>query len=641
MVFRWRRGWLISDFGDLTAARPPVLSITIALLTAFWTLIAPLHASGQNARPTAPQVRYELRLNPQRERHYTVRISIPRPNTPNAEFAIPAWTPGYYQILHFESGIDRVQAMDETGRMLPVAHGSPRSWSVATAGSSGKTVSLQYDVAGSDKGLGFFGSMLDNRHHTGFINGASAFMYSAGLEHVPVGLTIDIPTGWQCATPLTSEAQSGYSAATYDDLIDSPIQIGDFDTFKFEAQGIPCRCVITGERRANPGRVASILSKIASEAIGVFKSAPFDRYVFFYHIGEAGFIGGLEHHNSTVIHLEDPIGDGDDDEFVTTSAHEFFHAWNVKRLRPQGLGPFDYTRATRTPSLWWAEGVTDYYADLLPVRAGLRSYDWYLRQIVERIRQLDSVSARSRVTLVQASNQAWEGNSEGFAGLSYYLKGSLVGFYLDLRLRNGTAGKCSLDDVMRTLYEEYGIPDIGYPESAIAAAITNASGLNLLQDYNKYVGGTDDIAWEDVLPQAGFLLARQADGYVGASFVPNPPEDEFDESDETDRAAIVQRVEPGYPAAKMDLRPGDRLVAIDGKAVTYGFAGAIVRSLPAAVPVRFIVTRHGRTLELVGEAGTQYSHHALSFVPITNQTPQMRATLKDLFASRAAGTPHN
>jgi predicted metalloprotease with PDZ domain len=236
--------------------------------------------------------------------------------------------------------------------------------------------------------------------------------------------------------------------------------------------------------------------------------------------------------------------------------------------------------------------------------------------------------------LEQASLQAWEGASEGYDGLSYYLKGGLVGFYLDLRLRNGTQGSMSLDDVMRELYETYGRRDLPYPATAIEAAIAKVSGLNLSHEYRRYVAGTDDIAWEEVLPQAGFRMTRQADGFVGASFMPSLPADETDESDETDRSAIVQRVEPGYPAAKMDLRPGDRLVAIDGKEVTYGVAGAMVRSLPAAVPIRFVVVRRGKTLELHGEVGTQYSHHTLTFAPHNEQTVQSRRILLDMFASR-------
>jgi S1-C subfamily serine protease len=150
------------------------------------------------------------------------------------------------------------------------------------------------------------------------------------------------------------------------------------------------------------------------------------------------------------------------------------------------------------------------------------------------------------------------------------------------------------------------------------------------------VAGTDDIAWNAVLPNAGFLLERQADGYLGVSFLPDVPDDEFDDRDDADRPAIVQRVEAGFPAALMDLRPGDRLLSIDGREVSYGLAGALVRSLPTGVPVKVRVVRHGRTLELSGEPATQYSHHTLRLAPESEQTEGVRSVVRDLFASHAS-----
>ena len=195
----------------------------------------------------------------------------------------------------------------------------------------------------------------------------------------------------------------------------------------------------------------------------MFGSVPFRQYAFIFHIGEEGFEGGLEHRSSTVIHLEDTLADGNDDEFLATCAHELLHAWNVKQIRPEGLGPFDYSRIVRTPSLWFAEGVTDYYADLIPVRAGLRTPDWFTQQLVQRIARLDSTVARGQVTLEQASLHAWEGQSEGYAGLSYYIKGSLAGAFFDLRVRELSGGERSLDDVMRSMDEMYGQRDVPYP----------------------------------------------------------------------------------------------------------------------------------------------------------------------------------
>ncbi len=641
MVFRWQN--LGRNPGRSTGQLPSVLwlwLITAAILTS----ASPAHSIAStaclpaarnkpaqtDARP-APAISYTLGIDARRPRHFKVHMTAPRTSPRSVEFAIPAWTPGYYQILHYESSIDTVRAQDETGRTLSVSHPSVRVWSVATTKASGRTISLDYDVAGSDKGLGFFGCMLDNTRKSGYINGAGAFMYIEGLTNVPVSLTLELPSGWKNAVPLDPAGANSYLAASYDDLIDSPLQLGAFDSFSFQVAATPFRCIVAGNRLANRTKVTHALASIASEAIAVFRSVPFRQYFFIFHIGEAGFTGGLEHRNSTVIHLDDPIADGDDDEFLTTSAHELFHAWNVKRIRPVGLGPFDYSQTVRTPSLWFAEGVTDYYADLLPVRAGLRAPEWFAEQMVQHIRQLDTTASRLRVTLEQASSRAWEGQSEGFGGLSYYLKGGLVGCFFDLHIRAETHGERSLDDVMRELDRTFGARGVPYPPTALLETISRAAGRDQSTLYRKYVSGTDEIAWNDVLPGAGFLLTRQADGYLGASFGPVKPDDETDDREEGDRPAVVERVDADYPAAAMDLRPGDQLLEIDGRQVDFGLVGAIVRSLPAGVPVRILVKRHGRVLALLGHAGTQYSHHVLLLRPDDVRYPESRRTLQNLF----------
>jgi predicted metalloprotease with PDZ domain len=598
-----------------------------------WQL--PAAASAHSARRSSPTVDYFLSVNPQRPGHFTVRISVPVPTAPSVEFDIPAWTPGYYQILHFETGIDHVRAEDERGHSLHVSHTASRAWTVASDPGSGHRISLTYDVAGSDKGYGFFGSELNLKRETGYINGASALMYVVPLQQSPVTLALSMPDGWQCATTLSKRDASAFTAESYDELIDSPIQLGRFASFGFRVGNIPFQCVLVGDQRANQARIASTLARIAREAIGVFGDAPFRRYTYFFHIGEEGFFGGLEHHDSTVIHLEDPLAEGDDDEFLTTCAHELFHAWNVKHLRPMGLGPFDYAGIVRTPSLWFAEGVTDYYADLIPVRAGLRTPEWFTHQLLQRMQQLDSTPARTRVTLEQASNQAWEGNSEGVDGLSYYTKGSLVAFYLDLRIREITRGSKSLDDLMQGLDRDFGRRNRPYPIDAISVMLSAVASLDLSPEYRSLVAGTSDIGWNTVLPGAGLLLDRQADAFLGVSFVPEASPDEWDQTPDADRPALVQRVEAGFPAERMGLHAGDRIVSIAGRAATYGLAGALIRSLPAGAPVTIVVMRLGVATKVTGETGIQYSHHALKLLPDAQRTTTSRTLLNDLFSSRA------
>lgn len=588
-------------------------------------------AAGQPSPQHAALFAYNIKVDEAHNQRLSVQIVAERPASSRLSFSIPAWTPGYYQILHFEKSIEHVHAEDEAGHALSVAHPLSRQWGVTFRLASSHRVTFSYDVKANDKGFGFFGSSVDIRHRLGYINGASALMYVSGAEQAPVSLTVILPSAWKCVTPLQNE-NGTYHAANYDDLIDCPLQFGLFDSFDFQVNAIPFTCVLVGDHQADTAELTDKLSRIAKSAVAVFGSTPFQRYVFFYHIGDEGFIGGLEHHNSMVIHLDDPIKDGDDDDFLTTTAHELFHAWNVKQIRPEGLGPFDYTVPVRTPSLWFCEGVTDYYADLLPVRAGLRTHDWYLEQLTEHIHQLDVNPSRLRVTAEAASRKAWEGQSEGFGGLSYYLKGSLIGCWFDLRIRELSHGARSLDDVMRELERRYGERNRPFPESALLSALNSVAGVDLTDEYNGYVRGLQDFHWEELFHGVGWELRRQKDGYLGASFLPDAPFDDFDDSDDSERPAIVQRAEAGFPAEKMGLHPGDRILTVNGREVKYGMAGLIVRSLPASASVCIAVLRNGKIIELKGEVATQFSHHKLSILPPNLQTEESRRLQYDLFA---------
>ena len=433
------------------------------------------------------RVKYLVTIDESRPHSLLVEMTISNPGS-QLNVGIPAWCPGFYQILQYQKAIERLTASDETGSPLTIKHDKIRNWQISGLRKEAKEVVFRYEVKAIDRGLGFFGSMLNLKRRIAYINGASAFMFVNGDSQSPVSLELSLPNGWKVATPLeASEEESLVDskngahikliAKNYEELIDCPLQLGSFQSFDFSASNASneetnsarpqFQCVLVGNQKADIPKVRTALSKICRAAIDVFKMTPFHKYVFFYHIGESGFEGGLEHRSSTVIHLADPLLEGDDDEFLTTTSHEFFHAWNVKYLRPIGLGPFDLTKQVRTSSLWWAEGVTDYYADLLLFRAGIRDRAWFLKQIQEHIAALDNNPARNRVSLEEASRKSWEGESEGFGGLSYYLKGGLAGFYFDLSLREQTKGAKTLDDVMREMVDVYGKKDEAYPEDAI------------------------------------------------------------------------------------------------------------------------------------------------------------------------------
>ena len=620
-----------------------------------------------------------------------VTIKVTRTAQAPIDFAIPAWTPGYYQILHYENDIHNVSAQEATGRFLTVSHPSERVWRVeSTALSSSPSspataaapalrtfITLSYDVNAHDEGLGFFGTSLDLHNQHGYINGASALMYPVGHTQAPCTLSLDVPTGWQIATPMEpaspnliepgslslgntgasrkesntnspSPNDSGapnkgvsanspspseeraarrgvgvrFQAATYDEMIDCPLQLGKFDTLDFQESGVDFQCVVVGRQTSVSEGVRNSLQRITHAAIAVFGSAPFTRYRFIYHIGGGGFYGGLEHHNSTVIHLGTGLGSGANEDFLSVSAHEFFHAWNVKRLHPAALGPFDYAQPVRTSALWFAEGVTDYYAQLLLVRSGLKTRDWFWRDMLRRIEQLDHTPARVRVPLRDASTHAWEGGSEGFDGLSYYLKGSLVGLYFDLRLRALTHNRAGLDDVMRRLDAAYGSQNLPYPEDALAAAISAVAHQDLQMEYARLINSVEEIDWNPVLQSAGLQLQRDTAPFLGVRLA--------EEQGNGQPGALIETVEAGHAAARMGLRAGDRLLSVEGKSVSLANFSAVVHSLTPLGPVSLLVQRRGETFPLDGKVGTVYEHHRLMPLPVGQMSPAQQAEAREL-----------
>jgi predicted metalloprotease with PDZ domain len=579
----------------------------------------PAAAARQEADVPAVPLVYRLSIPDSASHRLHVKIVDSHPANAEITFAIPAWTPGYYQILNYQSDIEKVQASDGAGHSLRLTHPSPRVWSVDLAATTPPPtqVIVEYDVHAHDAGLGFFGSVLDAEAQRGFVNGASAFLYEVGSTSRPIRLETSLPSGWKLATPLSPIAVARnaslgthdsvpavYTAESYDDLIDSPLQFGQFASSDFVSDGATFQCVGVGDRDWDRAKVTAVLTKIVHAAIGTFGKPPFQRYVFFYHIGGEGFEGGLEHHNSTVIHLSAALRDGRAEEFQTVSAHEFIHAWNVKRLRPAGLGPFDYAQPVRSASLWWAEGVTDYYADVALYRAGLRDRSWLLTDLATRMEQLDNNPARRSVSLEEASRKAWEGESEGFDGLSYYLKGSLVGLYFDLLIRERTGDRACLDDVMRLLETQYGSKNRGYPEDALLTALEAVAQSDLHAEYAALVRSPGDIAWDAVLAPAGLALRRDEASYLGVQLT--------EARGKETNGLIVEAVEPGSAAARCGLQKDDRLVALEGTPVTLDSFKTQLRRLPPNSPITLAVYRGNEPVTLRADSGLRRSHYRLT-----------------------------
>lgn len=540
-----------------------------------------------------------VRLDDPAENAFTLEYTLQGIDSGTLTLAIPTWTPGWYRTMPYHEGIADLRAETERGEPLAIQQVNQYSWKVDTGGA--QTVRLRYRVLARDEGMGFFGVAI-GAHHA-FINGAAAFLYEMDSKQAPHTVRFELPSGWQVATSMEFVAQSEqrpfgdvrdtFTAPNYDELIDHPIQMGRFEVRDFRARGVPMRVVFAAESgtvQVNMERTVRDLQRIASVGIDLFGSAPFNRYLFIVHLIDKGFAGGLEHLYSTVLNVPNRR----ETNFNALAAHEYFHAWNVKRIRPKVLGPFDYTQPARTRALWWCEGVTDYYTAVLLLRAGLMGDRDFLQEMAREIQTLENNPARERVSAEEASWNVWEGDGMGYGGLNYYNKGKVVGFLLDVYIRGVTGNRRSLDDVMRFLMERYAYPKPGFEEDGILQAINRVVARDVSDLYRRMVASTEPLPYEDILKYAGLRLERQSgeSTYFGVTTT----------VDSIGRI-IVQAVESQSPAYLMGLRAGDIVMEVDEQPVEDVRLEELLSRKRRGEPISITVWRRGRPEVLEGRMG--------------------------------------
>jgi predicted metalloprotease with PDZ domain len=423
----------------------------------------------------------------------TYRVTMPRPHahlfevearfTLDAEevtLSLPVWTPGSYLVREYSRHVQELKAFDDSGHELPLKRLDKRSVSVPTREG---VVRLVYRVYANE--LTVRTSHLDGTH--AYFNGATLFYYAETLRHRRHEVAINAPAGWRTSTSL--EARDGvFVAPNYDELVDAPFEIGPHTPITFAAASVPHELILWGEPQLDEKRAVADLTRIIETQASLFGGLPTKRYLFFIYATDKGR-GGLEHKDSTALlfprtGFSSPKGWED---FLTLACHEYFHLWNVKRIKPKALVPFDYSQENYTQLLWFFEGGTSYYDNLLVRRAGLMSPNRYLTRLGESITALLATPGRSVLSLVDASYLSWvkhyrpDENSPNSA-VSYYLKGEIVCALLDLELRRATEGQKSLDDVMRLLWQRYG-DESGVPEGGIEAACDEVAGSQALAPF--------------------------------------------------------------------------------------------------------------------------------------------------------------
>ncbi|MCA1757761.1 MAG: hypothetical protein LC649_09925 [Bacteroidales bacterium] len=433
-------------------------------------------------------------------------------------FMLPRWMPGYYQIMDYAEGVAGFSARDRNGHELEVITPDHSTWQVIAG--KGKRIRVNYDVTAGRRFVA--NNFLDSTH--AYIVPAATFMYADGYTESPVSLKVIVRSGWHdIATGLDSVPgmSDEFTAPDFDILYDSPLLIGNLEQLpSFYVDGIEHRFTAYKPGDFNRDNFISGLKSVVEAAVGIIGEIPYERYTF---IGIGPGAGGIEHLNNTTISFDGSRLDNRNsyNGMMSFLAHEYFHHYNVKRIRPFELGPFDYSRENRTNLLWVAEGLTVYFDHLIIRRAGIIDEDELLAKFSTKIEATENSPGRKLQSLIQASYSTWSdgpfGNQGPNAGrsISVYEKGPVAGLILDLTIRNATANKKSLDDVMRLLYHRYyKYLDRGFTDAEFQQACESVAGIPLTSEF-EYVSTTGYIDYNRYLKYAGLNLILEKDPVNG------------------------------------------------------------------------------------------------------------------------------
>jgi predicted metalloprotease with PDZ domain len=513
---------------------------------------------------------------------FNVTVTVANPAAEGQAFALPAWIPGSYMIREFARNIVRIRA-ESNGVAVALTKLDKHTWRAAPV--SGP-LSVHYEVYAWD--LSVRAAHLDQTH--GFFNGTSVFLRVLGQEATPHQVDIQRPADaaartWRVATSLPEQGAKRYGfgtyiAADYDDLIDHPVEMGDFALVTFTAHGIPHDIVISGRvPNLDMARLQTDLQKICETQIAFFepieKRAPMQRYVFLTLAVGDGY-GGLEHRASTALICAradlpststPPSAEPGEGylKFLGLCSHEYFHTWNVKRIKPAVFAPYDLQTENYTPLLWLFEGFTSYYDDLMLVRAGIIGEATYLKLLGKTVGGVLRGSGRTKQSIADSSFDAWskyyrQDENAPNAIISYYTKGSLVALAFDLTIRAKSGGAKTLDDVMLALWQRFGSDFYdggarGVTEKDVEALFDEISGVKLKQLFERYIRGTDDVPVAKLYAPFGVKLVDER-----KSAKPS-----FDAGIGRDGANTkLTQVHENGAAHRAGLSAGDVLVALDG-----------------------------------------------------------------------------
>lgn len=532
-------------------------------------------------------VRYRIKPKFPEAHIFEVSCTVTEPDAEGQRFALPAWIPGSYMIRDFAKNVVRVSAANAAGEVR-LTKLDKDTWQCEPCAGP---LTISYEVYAWE--LSVRAAHLDTTH--AYFNGASVFMRVVGRECEACDVELLAPDGdayreWRVATSLETAGAArygfgAYRAHDYEELVDHPVEMGEFALVGFEASGVPHEVAVTGWQRGDLDRLARDLQVICEYQIRFFGApAPMARYLFLIMVVGKGY-GGLEHRASTSLicsrdDLPMPgdasLGDGYR-TLLGLCSHEYFHTWNIKRILPAAFRPYDFGSENYTRLLWAFEGVTSYYQNLVLVRAGIITRESYLELLAQTATRVLRGSGRFKQSLADSSFDAWtkfykaDENATN-AVVSYYTKGALAALALDLTIRRRTGGTRSLDEVMRALWERYGRAGKGVAEDEWERLAAEVAGVDLDDFFERAVRGTEDLEWADLLADVGVIWElRPAESEADAGGKPARDARALARrvslgvrlADEGGEARLAAVLDAGA-AQRAGLAPGDVIVAVDG-----------------------------------------------------------------------------
>lgn len=607
-------------------------------------MVCTLSVLSKANQPSPVEIAFTVSMSKPHTHLLEVDISVKRSagtTAPNEELLVmPVWTPGSYLIREFERHVQDFTARDSAGQPLKWEKTNKDTWRIVTNGS--RDWHASYRVYANE--LSVRTSELNSGH--AFWNNAALLMYPDGYLKSPATVHVLAPEVWKVATglPIAPGQRNTFRSENFDVLYDSPFEVSNFKTIAFTVKGVPHRIVIDGEGNYDPEKVRRDVQKIVETETSLMGEIPYHDYTFILHLrSNAG--GGLEHLNSTAlgyprfgfqmerssrVNSSAPNPTAAPPErgyrgFLSLVAHEFFHLWNVKRIRPDTLGPFDYTKENYTKLLWVAEGITDYYADIALLRAGLISDKDFLAAQATAIQALQNTPGRLMQSAEESSFDTWvkyyrQDENSINSQVSYYDKGAILGLLLDLEIRKRSNNAKSLDDVMRYLYNEFYKKNRNYTPEDFQKTSELMAGSSLEEFFVKFVRGREELDYNSALAAAGLRLdIGKIDAgrnvFLGA-----------DLAQEGERL-IVRKVLAGSPAYEQGLNTGDQILALNNMRATKDFFDARIAEKHPGDIINLTIFRFDDLSTLLIKLG-QSAEGPYRIVPVENPTDLQKQIYK-------------